>query len=126
MFTDIKPILDTAGESRKVILTPISKYLHQPCCQDQEPVKDFSFRVGPKGTSARWGPDKLSRRWGGGDLGAGRGGGVHLKAAGYDKVSELVASATEELMEMSVVSLRANPGRRGRDWEEAGGGRRGG
>ena len=54
------------------------------------------------------------------------GGGVHLKAAGYDKVSELVASATEELMEMSVVSLRANPGRRGRDWEEAGGGRRGG
>ena len=69
MFTDIKPILEIAGDSRKVILTPIPIYLHQPCCQDQEPVKDFSFRVGPKGASARWGPDKLS------NLGAGRVGG---------------------------------------------------
>ena len=145
MFNDIKPILEAAGDRRKIVLSPLPKFLHKPCCVDAEHmpnakdadfqasmssdvldcrrnIKDFNFRAGLRNVRAvgPWsGIQEMGEDvWERDD--------THLKPAGYDKIAEMVALTVEEMMERGEAAIRPNPGKRGRDWDDSADRRRGG
>ena len=133
-FCDAKPLLEVAGNRKKIVVTPIPRYLLQSCCTDadhisnmREPdyrlnletavidsrkfMKDFCFRQGLRNIRVV-GPWPALRALGDSvwkDQ-------VHMVETGYNTVANLVVEAVAELAEKPEAGA-SNPRKRPHDDE---------
>ena len=130
LFSDIRSVLNAVGNRRKVLLSPIPRFLNNSCCSDQDHIpnsretyfkenlcnaifecrrnlKDFCFRAGLRNirTAGPLGPP----------LEHGESDNVHLTPAGYDAVASLVMSVSKEMIAKNMMAVEVNTSKRPRE-----------